>query len=80
MRRLGAIAHSLAFGSMRPAVRESHKNETARLTGRQSCSIIAYAVDEYLKWKPIVTLLRAEASDEEEHHRQIEGFRLGRGT
>jgi hypothetical protein len=50
------------------------------LTGRQSCSIIAYAVDEYLKWKPIVTLLRAEASDEEEHHRQIEGFRLGRGT
>lgn len=31
--------------------------------------------DEYLKRKPIGTLLRAEARDEEEHHRQVEAFR-----
>jgi len=36
--------------------------------------------DEYVKRKPIKTLLRAEASDEEEHRQQIEGARLGRGT
>ena len=35
--------------------------------------------DEYLKRKPIGTLLRAEARDEEEHHRQVEAFRT-RGT
>ena len=40
----------------------------------------AIPAGEYLDRKPIGTLLRAEASDEEEHHQQIEGFRLGRGT
>jgi len=50
------------------------------LTGLQSCSIIAYAAEEYLKRKPIGTLLRTEASDEEEHYRQLEEFRLGRGV
>ena len=30
--------------------------------------------DEYVKRKQIGTLLRAEASDEEEHHRQIQAF------
>ena len=40
----------------------------------------AIPADEYLKRKPIGTLLRAEASDEEEHHQQLEAFRSGRGT
>jgi hypothetical protein len=31
--------------------------------------------DEYVKKKKIATLLRAEARDEEEHHRQVEVFR-----
>jgi uncharacterized damage-inducible protein DinB len=31
--------------------------------------------DEYLKRKPIGTLLRAETRDEEEHHQQVEAFR-----
>ncbi len=31
--------------------------------------------DEYVKRKKIATLLRAEARDEEEHHRQVEAFR-----
>ena len=34
--------------------------------------------DQYLKRKQIGSLLRAEAKDEEEHHRQIEEFRTGR--
>jgi hypothetical protein len=36
--------------------------------------------DEYLKRKPIQSLLRAETSDEEEHARQLEAFRTGRAT
>lgn len=36
--------------------------------------------DEYIKRKPIQTLLRAETSDEEEHSRQLEAFRTGRAA
>jgi hypothetical protein len=36
--------------------------------------------DEYLKRRPIQTLLRVEASDEEEHYRQLEAFRAGRAA
>lgn len=35
------------------------------------------SADEYLKRKPIQSLLRVEASDEEEHARQLEAFRTG---
>ncbi len=35
---------------------------------------------EYLKRKPIKTLLRAETTDEEEHRQQVEEFRTGGGT
>ena len=38
----------------------------------------AVPADEYLKKKPIGSLLRAEASDEEDHHRQIREFAAGR--
>jgi hypothetical protein len=31
--------------------------------------------DEYVKRRKVATLLRAEARDEEEHHRQVEAFR-----
>jgi hypothetical protein len=36
--------------------------------------------DEYLKRRPIRTLLRTEAGDEEEHRQQIEEFRQGHGA
>lgn len=35
--------------------------------------------DEYVKRKPIKTLLRAEIRDGEEHRQQVEQFRTGRG-
>jgi hypothetical protein len=55
-----------SFAEMVAAVERSHR------------ALIEYLekipADEYLKRKPIGTLLRVEASDEEEHHRQIEAF------
>ena len=58
------------FAEMIAMVEQSHRELIDYLQ--------AIPADEYVKRKPIGTLLRAEASDEEEHYRQIEAFRAGR--
>jgi hypothetical protein len=58
------------FGELVAAVEQSHRALIDYLQ--------AVPADEYLKRKKIGTLLRAETTDEEEHHRQVEAFRTGR--
>lgn len=57
------------FAEMLAATEQSHR------------ALIEYLktvpADEYLKRKPIRTLLRAETTDEEEHRQQVERFRTG---
>jgi len=60
------------FAEMLAAVEQSHSALIEYLQGVHA--------DEYVKRKPIKTLLRAETSDEEEHRRQVEQFRTGGGT
>jgi len=58
------------FSELVTAVQQSHRELIDYLQ--------TVPADEYLKKKPIGSLLRAEASDEEEHHRQIQEFAQGR--
>jgi hypothetical protein len=57
------------FAEMVAAVEQSHRALVDYLE--------TIPADEYLKRKPIGTLLRAEASDEEEHYRQIQDLSSG---